>query len=507
MQALPFFQVSDLPPSASFFAAVAQPLGLKYISANSSSIVFGDTNSPTPEPIFEVKQRIGPDAHPPQPCRLVLSATSPSVVSAFHAAALRSNPDLKECGPNINYLHIQDNSDPNGESRARVSDFDGNIMEVVHGSTPDYATSQVGSTVRRTQSSSHEVSRVLDWNLDVAPSRSVVGSATASSTVGSRASNGDPLTVLRKSVTTTSTVESSPRENPQGLTSTVFGTVLGVAVGAAVGGALTYSMMKDDRERMAFQEYEQPPAFARRSTFPDPYPTNQPRYYPPASFAGGPRSRVVEELDDRASRHSSQYTTGSRTRSEASSARRPLMIADHEYKSNAGSSAGPKYGDAPRLLMDAEHRSVASSRHTAADNHSQAGSRYTTASSRRSPESDYRSYASSKYTSTARPRDPEVETYISARSDRSASTIRPAPASVETAPPSRAPSKAGSRFSSSTVRGPNRAPSHVSARNVPQPESVIGGGRGNWEDDVDSVAPSDSISNVGSRSSRRSQRV
>ncbi|OTA65885.1 hypothetical protein K449DRAFT_462967 [Hypoxylon sp. EC38] len=519
MQVLPFVQVKDLAPSASFYAAIAQPLGLRYISASPSSIVFGDSTSHIPEPVFEVKQST--NSQPLKLCRLILSANSPSVVSAFHTAAIRANPDLEYGGANINYLHLHDYSDPTGESCARIRDSDGNIMEVVHGAIPDYAASHAGSAVRRHQSSSKEVSRVLDWNLDVGttsvPSRSIAGSTAPSSTVGSRATDGEPYTFLRKSVTSsTSTIETPPRENSKGLSAgSMVSSLLGVAVGAAVGGALTYTMMKGDRERMA---YEAPPPFTRRQTYPDDYSDNRPRYYPPTSYGGGysqvggPKSRAVEEIDDRASRHSSHYTTGSRTRgrSEAGSTRRPLMIADHEYRSNAGS----KHSDSPRMLTEAEHRSATRSKHTP-DNRSHAGSRHSAASSRHSPESDYRSYVSSKHTSS-RHRDAEAESYVSARSEKSVGTARPVrpSASVETAPPSRAPSRAPSRYSSATVRpaGPSRAQSHqsyISARNVPLPGSYVGSSQVShvgWDDDDGSVAPSDSISNIGNRY-RRSQRA
>ncbi|KAI0381066.1 hypothetical protein F5Y04DRAFT_83314 [Hypomontagnella monticulosa] len=498
MQVLPFVQVKDLPPSSSFYAAIAQPLGLKYISASPSSIVFGDSNSPSPETVFEVKQNASADFQPLKPCRLVLSAKSPSVVSAFHAAALRAYPELKHGDANVNFLQLHSSSESSGESRARIGDLDGNIMEVVHNNRSDYAPSQAGSAVRHSHSSTQEASRVLDWNLDVGttavPSRSVAGSVAPASTVGTRTANGEPYSWLRRSVTT-STVETSPRENSKGLsTSAVVGTVLGVAVGAAVGGALTYSMMKNEqRDRMAFQGYEASPSY------------QQPRYYPPTTYVGGysqvggPKSRVVEELDDRSSRHSSQYTTGSRARgrSEVTATRRPLMLTETEHRSNAGS----KHSEAPKLLMDAEHRSAAGSKHTAADSRSQAGSRHTAAPSRHSPDADYRSYAGSKHT-TSRPRDADAGTYVSA------STIRPGPPhpTAETVPPSRAQSRAPSRYSSATVkapatnRAPSRAPTHATARHVP--ESHAG-----WGDDTGTVAPSDSISNIGYRYSTRSQRA
>ncbi|KAI1207393.1 uncharacterized protein F4807DRAFT_462550 [Annulohypoxylon truncatum] len=522
MQVTPFVQVRDLAPSASFYAAIVQPLGLRYISASSSSIIFGDVNSPTPEPVFEVKQSTDPSSRPVRRCRLILSANSPSVVSAFHTAALRANPDLEGAGANVNYLRFYNTSDSTSESCARAADFDGNIMEAVHIPHPDYAGSHAGSSVRRTHSSSHEVSRVLDWNLDVGttsvPSRSVASSATPSSTAVSRTSDGEPYTLMRKSITT-STVEASPREESKGFSaSAMVGTILSVAAGVAAGGALTYSMMKGgerERERMAYREAA--PPLSRRTTYPDNNSDNRPRYYPPSSYsgghsqAGGPRSRVVEELDDRASRHSSHHSTGSRTRgrSEAGSTRRPLMIADVEHRSNAGS----KHSDSPRLLMDTEHRSHSSTKHNS-DSRSHAGSRHSATtpkhSPRYSPESDQRGYLSSKHASP-RHREADAETYISARSERSAATVRQArpPASVETAPPSRAQSQAGSRYSAATARpsGPGRAHSYASARSIPFQESYVGSCHNGWDDDLSSIAPSESISNIGYRHARRSQRA
>ncbi|KAI0893208.1 hypothetical protein F4806DRAFT_213548 [Annulohypoxylon nitens] len=507
MQVTPFVQVRDLAPSASFYAAIVQPLGLRYISASSSSIVFGDVNSPTSEPVFEVKQSNDPSFKPVKRCRLVLSANSPSIISAFHTAALRANPDLEGAGANVNYLRLYSTSDSTSESYARAADFDGNIMEVVHNP----------SAVRRTHSSSHEVSRVLDWNLDAGatsvPSRSVASSVAPSSTAVSRTPDGEPYTFMRKSVTT-STVEASPREESKGFSaSAVVGTILSVAAGAAVGGALTYSMMKGgerEREPMAYRGAA--PPLSRRTTYPDNSSEHRPRYYPPSSYSGSQagRSRVVEELDDRASRHSSHYTTGSRSRgrSEAGSTRRPLMITDVEHRSNAGS----KHSDSsPRLLMDTEHRSHSSTKHNS-DSRSHAGSRHSATSPkhspRYSPEADH--YFSPKHRSP-RHRESDAETYISARSERSAATVRQArpPASVETAPPSRAQSQAGSRYSAATVRpsGPGRAHSYASARSIPIQESYVSSCRNGWDDDLSSIAPSESISNIGYRHARRSQRA
>ncbi|KAI0098378.1 hypothetical protein F4814DRAFT_453459 [Daldinia grandis] len=500
MHVLPFVQVKDLAPSASFYAAAAQPLGLRYISSTPTSIVFGDISSSSPEPVFEVKQNTNSDSQFTQPCRLVLSARSPSAVAAFYEAALRSNPKLKDGNSSVNYLRIQ-NSDSNEESRAIIGDFDGNIMEVVHAnSSKKYASSRAGSAVGRSQPSTQETSRVFDWTLDVgAPMvplpRSIAGSSGPSTTMGSRASGGEPYTVVRKSVTTSSTTETPSEEAPKGLnTTTVLGAVFGLAVGAAVGGALTYNSIKNKQEQdpMAFQGHDMPP-FTRRSTYPDQSP-DRPRYHPPNSYNGGysqagsPRGRAIEDTDDRASRYSSHYTTGSRSRgrSEASSSRSPLMIDEHEHRSGAGS----KHGE--RQPMESEYRS-----NTGRSRHAPAPDSRSHASSRHSPdsESDWRTYVSSKHTSaSSRPREAETETYVSARTDKSAGTIR----GTRTSPP-RPRSKAGKQYSAKGSGGDR-------SRSVRRPESHAGSGYVVWDDDdAGSVAPSDSISNIGSRHGKRSQ--
>jgi hypothetical protein len=101
---------------------------------------------------------------------------------------------------------------------------------------------------------------------------------------------------------------------------------------------------------------------------------------------------------------------------------------------------------------------------------------------------------------------------VSARSRRSGSTIRalPAPAS-QSHVVSR--SRAGSRVATTTIKIPvgaanppllQRAGSYTSARRIPLPPSGVGSSRAGWDNDLESVAPSDSISCVGS--SRRSSR-
>ncbi|KAH6653728.1 hypothetical protein BKA67DRAFT_258460 [Truncatella angustata] len=596
---LPYIEVSDLPPSASFYSAVTHPLGLRYISANPGAIVYGapsPTDPNTNTPVFEVRS-VGGRAEPRQNARLVLSASSPSEVKAFYAAALRAYPDLPLIGGAEDQSHRHSDADlTSGNCRSEIRDLDGNIMEVVYLPPAGYPPSHNGSTVRRTSSTTHEVSRILDWNLDVAtsqPSKSVVAGSPGEALARrpSATAEGEPY-VLRRSVTT-SVVETStppPQEKSNGLsTSAVVSTVLGaVAAGAAIGGALTYMNMRSQRDRAPRQDFD-PPAFARRAT--EPVPDHRPRYvertvekvyyadqlppvknrhYPPPTYMAkysqaGTQSREVEELDDRSSRHSTRQSTAgkSRTRSEAGSTRQPLMIADAEYMSAAGS----KYTTNPKLLMDKEHNSQADywsrapSKHSVPRSMSRAPEEAETYVSSRSKhhEPGPRSYMSSRsksyhepvaetyVSSRSKSHAPDASTYVSSRSkrsersDRSETTIRPvrqstvyeAPQSVvygeipiRSAAPSRAPtkvhSKAPSRHSVArssattamkvpvmSTAGSRAAPrmvplpeSHVSYTShypaaIPLPRSSI-----EYDDDNDSIAPSDSISCIGTRSRR-----
>ncbi|KAK7428655.1 hypothetical protein QQZ08_004749 [Neonectria magnoliae] len=222
-------------------------------------------------------------------------------------------------------------------------------------------------------------------------------------------------------------------------------------------------------------------------------------------------SRVPDEIEEAHSRQSSRHSSRAstvRSRSEAPLTRSSLAVADAERRSHAGS------------------------RHTGA------------------PKSTH-----SRARSQRPHRDPERDSYFSARSHRSSGTARRRPPpEVETEVPEvpdapnvsefpgfqnvqeleefqdyqgyedypRGPelvirSRDGSRFSVTRLSNgaeppiimgrPSRAPSHMSARNVTLPMSGVGSSHANWDDDMVSIAPSDSISCIGSKTSRRSRRV
>lgn len=569
----PYAEVSRLASSASFYSAVCHPLRLQYLRADAHSVVYGAgdlAKAASADPVFEVRAVDGDEDRPLTRARLVLSAHSPSAVSDFHAAGLRANPDLAKIGGESHFLrHPAASAKGGGESRARVSDLDGNIMEVVYLPPSHYPPDHPGSTVRRTQSSSAEASRILDWNLDVATCaapptarpphhRAASASASASARRPARPAADDaaPYMTLRRSVTT-STVETAaapparPREQDDEEKSSggfgLVGAVLGaVAAGAAIGGAMTYMNM---RGSSAADEREKALQPQRRPAYPDPYPAQgqgQPqryvevertvekirypedyppvrgsRHYPPPSYVArysqaAPTARPyeVEELDDRASRHTARPGTAGRprTRSEAAgSARKPLMIADAEHRSNAG---GSRYTTAPppapKMLLPAESRAP-TARHVRpdADVFSRAASKASVPRAASRHHADADTYVSKRTSGSRRPPADDR--------DRERGAARPSPlARADTMPPpppQHQPPLMRSRSSRLPAMpvptGGRRLPPgakatmYADAGMVPLPPSEVGS---TWDDDNDSVAPSDSISCIGSRRSDRSRR-
>lgn len=552
---LPFIEVSHLPSSSSFYSAITQPLGLRYLSAGDSSFA-GPSGSPTltygftapslPTPVFELRQ-VPPTSRPLKLSRVVLSASSPDAVGLFRALVQRS----KDQDGRASFFDDQAlGSLGYPLDKTIETDLDGNVMEIVYIPPPGYPEGYTGSTVRKTQSNQSEVSRILSWNYDIAvadptSTMAIAPLAPTSTSLVShrrpgRFPDNDMAPVVRRSITSTTTtlVEpsdslASPRQNANGSvsTSSVVGALLGVAAaGAAIGAGVAYGVMKNDRGR---DEFEAPP-FQRRSTFPEPFPGDGSQYsgYGPAEkdylstrdrrppptlvsrhtysqapqAAGGP-------FDDKASRLSSRFKPSGapsvRTRSEVPASRSQLLLTDAEHRSQASSRQSAKTQELEDMVA-ADYRSHASSRQT-------------------SSRSKYAPSISRSHTFDAA----EGASYVSARSHKTASTVRPAPQRQHTEPVSRPASKAPSRASGvpdsyvSAREAPpsgSRAASRISARDLPSlpasragstrvsarhialPRSGVGSSHAAWDkedDDRDSIAPSDSISCVGSRRSAR----
>lgn len=571
---LPFLQVGHLPSASSFYSAVTQPLGLRFISASAASsppsVTYGTATFP-PVPVFEVRQATEAPGQPFRRSHVVFAAPSSEAVREFAACGQRAKEgstslslrqslgpdDFRGGGGSSGELPPGPGSYDSGETSAKITDFDGNIMDVVYVPPQDYSSRYSGSTLRKTQSTHDEVSRILHWNYDIASTDAAPSPSPAPEArrPGRFPDDDSYAPILRRSVTTTSITSLEPATPAAPLTPltpglSVVGTLLGVAAGAAIGAGITYGVMSKDREFEA-------PMFQRRST--EPYPDRYGRYpdaasrsvkqleYPDQYTAVADRrppptvmtrytqatvprsSREVDDDDDGRSRHSSRYRPSNgggsvRTHSEVTTTRKPLLLTDVEHRSyvSTGSRHSAKTSEIEEMMDQGSYTS-----------------------SRRSSGSKPKSYYSTTTVTATPPMrrsstfdTADRESYVSARSHRTASTVRGPPApSAQTVLSLRPASKPASRVTTtttvkvpprssvsrsqsymSTPRDPppqsrtatrvsTRAPSgtsRISARNLGLPASGAGSSHADWdEDDGDSIAPSDSISCVGSRRSAR----
>lgn len=511
---LPFIEVSHLPSSSSFYSTVTQPLGLRYISAadpvlslsGSPSITYGSST-----PVFDLRQVKSTFERPLKRSRVIFSASSPAIVRCFQQkvtqadgrAFLDDEPYLLGESPGI----ADDWSLP---VKASETDLDGNTMEVVYVPPPQYPEGYSGSTVRKTSSNEGEISRIMTWNYDVATSE-----------ISSRRPD-EEAPLVRRTITKTSTTFFEPtepaqptlsaRQNSSGLTAgAVVGTLLGVAAAsAAIGAGVAYGAMKHERLRSETG----PPLYQRRSTYPEPmgprsqyseygpagrdYVSHADRRPPPTLLTRYPHSQSPRNADsvydDSRSRHSSHFKPNGastvRTRSEAPSQRQPLLLTDAEHGSHVSSSSkrSARTSEMDNIVLaprsQVSQMSGARSKHTAS----------VAPSLRRS----------STYDAVDR------ESYVSSRSHRTASTVRGPPmqptAHTELSASLVSRPKLASRVSrradsyASAREAPVRAASYVSGRHVALPMSGVGSSKAGYEqeDDLCSIAPSDSISCIGS---------
>jgi len=582
---LPFLEVEHLPSSSSFYSAIIQPLGLRYLSTEDGrfpSITYGNSSRTTP--IFQIRQVLSSRDRPLRISRIVLSAPSAAAADDAYEFALRTNPDTRD----THSRHFPDKfaagsgvsarrtGTSGGGTRVLITDFVGNMLEIVYQLPPEYPAHYDGSTIRKTRSTDDEATRILDWNYDVAGSSvaSLGGPGPASSVpvrIASRRTHArypeddddQSHPGIRRSVTAGSSVyepATSARENSNGLSAgAVVGTLLGVAAGAALGGAFTYNMVSRDKSRSDRYEYDVPP-LTRRSTMPDKYDgysdrkaryvevehVDKPRYqndYPPApdyrrpppeyiarySQVDPPRSREADDAyDDSRGRHPSSRSRASsaRPRSESASHRDPYSGGEPEHRSyvSSRSSRHPPIvqrsytydtPDRESYVSARSHRSNSTVRAPPPDpysvpphtsSHSRSSSRVTTTTYKVSPTprnaSREGSYVSARHVPLPDSRAPSyfsardiplpesrAHTYISARN--------------VPLPDSRAPTYISAR---DVPLPASRPATYVSARHVPLPASHAGGWEEDDDDDLDSIAPSDSISCVGSRRSGRSYR-
>ncbi|KAL8289828.1 hypothetical protein RB597_001456 [Gaeumannomyces tritici] len=404
-----------------------------------------------------------------------------------------------------------------------------------------------GAPIHKTQSSTNEANRIMNWNYGVAssaqpsepshPARSAAPRSHYASPHSHFAGSTVPVPdqgpyILRRSVTTSTIIDppyppGSPRQGSQGGMTTGMAGLLGAAVGAVGAAAVTYGMLTRERPPPPTQDIDVP-AFQRRSTYPDPFPDHRrgrfvelertvekleyPQQYPQLDSGPGAAPAYMARYsqgpghDDARSRVSTRYQLAApppslRTPTEVSAARGPqLLLTEAEHRSHVGSSRAPT-----RYAAEAEPRNYASTR----PQHEIDGrSRFP--ASIPIPASVV---GGSTYDA---PND--AATYVSTRSHRTAKPM-PESASYQVAGGARAP-RTSSRVAAGAMRDPaeprtfsrsqmpsrGHAPSNagtrVSARQVELPKS-----RNGWDadDDTDSISPDDSISCVGSNSRSKSR--
>lgn len=484
----PVIEVSHLPSAASFYAAITQPLGLQYLSSSAlpspTRLYFGhqlDLTTNQPQTIFALKQ--ASLSTTPQQSLIRLSAPSPAAVESFYKKALLANNSQKD-------HEFEKTSDE--EARAKIQDLDGNMLEAVYSSRAGRRIPTI-----ETASTEKEARRVLAWQEEVA--RSTAASDVHSSIAGSDA-YGDPrqppayrraetfprmaaerpMRLVRRETVTTEHYrnerERAAIEGRGGGGNGITGMKLvGTLLGAAAGAAVAYAMVRS----------ESPPRLApppRRASYGD-HGSEYTHTRPVETV------RAVERIPARSyvsTRDPPRYPIAPPPAPSRALAEDMARIEERSHVSR-------------RSVRDSEKGSRVRSR-------SEVGSRYdrplTILPPRpRSPGASHVSHRSHK--SHHSKRDSERESYVSARSQRTESTVKPvqyvtaSPSKVTTTTIRVVPRDDERRSEVSYARHVPLPRSEVSARHVPLPPSVVSG-RGY----AASVAPSDSISSVGSKRER-----
>lgn len=473
MSPVPVIDVFHLPSSASFYAAICQPLGIYYLSCTpaqrpssassslprSPTLHFGIPSSPghpDNEILFTLRES-------PNPIRSILTidAFSPSAVTRFHARALAANIIRST---NL----IQHNPE---ESIAKTTDLDGNMVEAKY----DSRRSAGGGRIWETAATPKEARRVLDWQKDVARNVNAskplveVDDRDAASVISGRSAPASRLG--RKE--TISTYQYQPRE-PARAERLVSGmsnqALVGSLLGAAAGAAIAYAMVKSE-------EPAPRAGLERRNTLPE--RPKMVKYYHHSA-----PGRVVEIESARSRRGGSESGSMRSGRNENGQ-----LVRYHVRGGEAG------------LAGIDEERSVNHRSQAAREERRTSGS----VVSRSSKHSHSSSRSHRDRETTVLP--PLPESRAGSRTDRdgksggkSSRSVASEGSSVSTVRPkskyhASAPLTTNSRSGGRDVE----RRSTVSARMVPLPESVAGSSVGRRGGVARTVVPSDSISNIGMR--------
>ncbi|KAL5116839.1 hypothetical protein ACEQ8H_005320 [Pleosporales sp. CAS-2024a] len=527
--------VSHLPTSTSFFLSALQPLGYRYISQSGAQIGFGIQDAD----FFLCQETPGVKAGP---AHIAFTAPSRTAVRDFYTAALTA-------GGRPNGAPAS-RSDRDGHFNAAVLDFDGNSIEVVYKNGPDVRDD--GTVI--------EHSRIITWQRSVCGSyrddRSVISSRAAQPTpteVAFRASSiASKAPSIVRSVSEPAVVPqtTTTSESGDGAAKTILGTLLGAAAGAAVAYAMVRSEQDSAKKESNFNAYTEAKNLVKAATghfagasfqpLPDPQqPTTtnettsesahrnidapsyqaatppQPRsvasaprqieaaptYYAPSQVSRAPTSRQIEAAPPSASYAASHVSKAHTATPRALEYVPALSVAPSQARSKHTLARSVT---SPELLTIENARSVASTIKPQSVAHSVAPS--TLISSfvpdhvpRRTSEGSVLSH----HSSSSKARSSHTETSRHASRSKHSRSHRSEAAESSHSPPSapKAPSKVQSRAASviSSILGRDSKSASGKDDDLIDDldiEEVT-------EDDLDTVVPSDSISQIGSTTSRR----
>ncbi|RDL33903.1 uncharacterized protein BP5553_08271 [Venustampulla echinocandica] len=505
-QRTPVIEVSHLPSAASFYAAITQPLGLQFLftspPGSPTCLYFGTvtdigTSSPRKDVVFSLSQSV---AAIPRLSHIDLSAASSKAALEFYKKSQLYNKGSK-------HNSLEHNREDGSETIiARTADFDGNMIQTAYSSR---GGPRRGPSVIEMPGPEKESRRVLEWQEDVA--RSISGAAEEQSQVSGSTYRGPPAgpgtfrrsdtfpaakVVHRETVTTESYRRhhgDAPERSSSGGGGISGKALIGTLLGAAAGAAVAYAMVRSESpERVStvpaggsgravsYVEGYRAPASSythqRRDNVVERIPARslvserdtqniQPRYVAQYTIAAPPQEHL-ERIDERSYISHQPSRSG---RSVAQSSRARSRSQEHESRYERPLQILPA-APTPRSRSPVSHVSHRSRKSKT----SNSGSR-------------------SHYESVRE--NPDAASYHSARSTRTESTIKPSAVTYVSA----APSKAGSSHSKTTIKLMPQGGSEISVRpsQVELPRSLVSGA-----DYAESVAPSDSVSSVGSKRER-----
>ncbi|PSS08966.1 hypothetical protein M430DRAFT_37110 [Amorphotheca resinae ATCC 22711] len=532
----PVIEVSHLPSAASFYAEITQPLGISYLSALPDRLNFGwvskpvDDKPPQPHVVFSLRQSPASSAHR---CLITLVANSAGAVESFYNKSVLCN----EANKDHTLVHSGE------ESKARTRDLDGNMLEAVYSARAPHALPRRRTMEIETASTPKQAQRVLSWQHEVARSVAASGAEPSPSPAGEfgaemvtvRDRDGErepiryrrvdtypaesqfdtgraPRLIRRETVQTDHYHIPGDEERSSGGGGGLTGMKLvGTLLGAAAGAAVAYAMVRSESP----PRQSGPP---RRASYGDhPVPTHSQVYYEQQAV---PPSRVMERIPARSSisveprepQYLAQYTIAGPPPSRVNDLARIEERSHVSYRSGRSeqkstrersrSAHGSRHESRALTILPAQSESPHAASH-AASHVSRQSQKTHRSDERRSSHHGNQDGDRQSYVSTRSHRTEKVDAKYDGGSGSGTSTT-----TITVVPAARDDRKSvisarniplpPSVVSARNIPLPqSAAQSVVSARNIPLPESVVSGSRY-----AASVAPSDSVSSVGSKRER-----